>query len=395
TNAPTSRASHTALWTGSEMIVWGGRNTNFHTVGRYNPRMDSWTATSTTNAPAGRYDHTAVWTDSEMIVWGGYNGGVFDTGVRYNPGMDSGTAMSTANAPTARDRHTAVWTGSEMIVWGGLGASYSNTGGRYNPGTDSWTATTTSNAPIARNRHKAVWTGSEMIVWGGDNGNSFFSTGGRYCAHPPPTPTPTPTPTPSPSGAPGSFTLSNNAPVCDHNPPSDSPAVTLNWTMSDGANSYEIYRNGTKIYPANGTYTGITFYNNGSGLFAGQSYSYFILARNAAGTTQSNNVNVAIPANVCSGGGISAPVISSVSPNPVPGSNSTQPFTVIGSNFTGACVVNLRDVSSGTLYPNRRITALNSSQINLNPVFGIEAHDWPVEVVNGNTSSGPFPFRAA
>ena len=32
---------------------------------------DSWTATSTTNAPTGRTGHTAVWTGSEMIVWGG------------------------------------------------------------------------------------------------------------------------------------------------------------------------------------------------------------------------------------------------------------------------------------------------------------------------------------
>src|SRR5437899_6290546 len=35
---------------------------------------DTWTATSTTNAPAARDTHTAVWTGSEMIVWGGWNG---------------------------------------------------------------------------------------------------------------------------------------------------------------------------------------------------------------------------------------------------------------------------------------------------------------------------------
>ena len=32
---------------------------------------DTWTATSTTNAPIARGEHTAVWTGSEMIVWGG------------------------------------------------------------------------------------------------------------------------------------------------------------------------------------------------------------------------------------------------------------------------------------------------------------------------------------
>ena len=61
------------MWTGSEMIVWGGSWRHLNTGGRYNPSTDSWTATSTTNAPAARDGHTAVWTGSEMIVWGGYN----------------------------------------------------------------------------------------------------------------------------------------------------------------------------------------------------------------------------------------------------------------------------------------------------------------------------------
>ena len=45
-----------------------------NTGGRYNPSTDSWTATSTTGAPAARTYHTAVWTGSEMIVWGGADG---------------------------------------------------------------------------------------------------------------------------------------------------------------------------------------------------------------------------------------------------------------------------------------------------------------------------------
>ena len=31
----------------------------------------TWTATSTTNAPSARAGHSAVWTGTEMIVWGG------------------------------------------------------------------------------------------------------------------------------------------------------------------------------------------------------------------------------------------------------------------------------------------------------------------------------------
>ncbi len=107
---------------------------------------DTWTATSTTNAPTARIQHTAVWTGSEMIVWGGFRDFPvtrLNSGGRYDPITDTWTATSTINAPSARERHTAVWTGTEMIVWGGDNFSgYLDTGGRYNPSTDSWTATT-------------------------------------------------------------------------------------------------------------------------------------------------------------------------------------------------------------------------------------------------------------
>jgi len=127
---------------------------------------DSWTATSTTKAPTARVGHTAVWTGSEMIVWGGadFRGNELNTGGRYDPSTDSWIATSTTKAPSSRDNHTAVWTGSEMIIWGG---GSTTTGGRYDPSTDSWTATSTINAPTRRFNHTAVWTGSEMIVWGG------------------------------------------------------------------------------------------------------------------------------------------------------------------------------------------------------------------------------------
>jgi len=192
TNAPTDRYGHGAIWTGSEMIVWGGVSngpggnvTYENTGGRYNPGTDSWASTSTTNAPTGRNSHVTVWTGSEMIVWGGTNNTTFmtNTGGRYNPATDSWSATSTVNAPDARVAHTAVWTGTEMIVWGGMlnSGAYQDTGRRYNPITDSWTATSTTNAPTARGYHRAVWTGSEMIVWGGNEvGGTLSNTGARY-----------------------------------------------------------------------------------------------------------------------------------------------------------------------------------------------------------------------
>ena len=161
-----------------------------NTGGRYDPVTDTWESTSTTNAPGAREAHSAVWTGNEMIVWGGFIGTSpspsLNTGGKYNPSTNSWTATSTSNAPSAREYHTAVWTGSEMIAWGGLTGGfpnpiiYFNTGGKYSPTTNSWTATSTSNAPSERSWHTAVWTGSEMIVWGGDGYSGFLNTGGRY-----------------------------------------------------------------------------------------------------------------------------------------------------------------------------------------------------------------------
>ena len=54
------------------MIVWGGdQNASLlNTGGRDNLGTDNWTGTSTSGVPAGFW-HTAVWTGGEMIVWGG------------------------------------------------------------------------------------------------------------------------------------------------------------------------------------------------------------------------------------------------------------------------------------------------------------------------------------
>ena len=183
-NAPPARSHQTAVWTGTEMIVWGGYGDNLaplNTGGKYNPATNSWNTVSAVNAPQARSFHSAVWTGSEMIVWGGYNGSSnLQTGGRYNPGTDSWTTMTLANVPTPRNSHTAVWTGSKMIVWGGYNSGFLNSGAIYKPGIDSWEPINQADAPAVRAGHTAVWTGSEMIVWGGTDNVNFLNTGGRY-----------------------------------------------------------------------------------------------------------------------------------------------------------------------------------------------------------------------
>jgi len=242
-NAPISRARHHAVWTGAEMIIWGGRGIppgdryerDLNTGGIYNPVTDSWTATTTANAPSGGDGYSAVWTGSELVVWGEFDGRgsalrgagydpISDTwitiatspfgltfhtglwagpemlvwgglafdeayirtseGLRYAPDTDSWSAMSTTNAPNPGTSPSAIWTGSEMIIWGGYDAildGYTNKGSRYRPANNSWNPMAQS--PLAgRSRHSAIWTGSEMIVWGGFTAgtNTTNRTGARY-----------------------------------------------------------------------------------------------------------------------------------------------------------------------------------------------------------------------
>ena len=55
-NVPTARNGSTAVWTGSEMIIWGGYNSaDLNSGGRYTPATDSWLPISLgTNVPAAR-----------------------------------------------------------------------------------------------------------------------------------------------------------------------------------------------------------------------------------------------------------------------------------------------------------------------------------------------------
>lgn len=183
--APPERYKHTAVWTGSEMIVWGGRafiSGTFATTstgGRYDPATDSWSSVNTDGISA-KQDHTAVWTGSEMIVWGDYT----DVGGRYDPGTDTWQPTSGDGAPSGRIGNVAAWTGTEMIIWGGMtpDGTLLGSGALYNPSTDTWTPMSAESAPEPRANALHVWTGNELIVWGGGEKyvDTTFVDGARY-----------------------------------------------------------------------------------------------------------------------------------------------------------------------------------------------------------------------
>ncbi len=191
-NTPAERDSHTAVWTGTQMIVWGGYSDTTGSLmndgGIYNPTANTWAYIDPGlgNTPGPRFQDTAVWTGTEMIVWGGAGmAGSLNDGGRYNPTANTWIYLAgqLVTTPPGRTGATAVWTGSEMIIWGGTGAgSYLNDGGRFNPALNSWIylAGAAANTPAARNQHTAVWTGTQMVVWGGLNANGFLGDGGQY-----------------------------------------------------------------------------------------------------------------------------------------------------------------------------------------------------------------------
>lgn len=174
-DTPAARAKHSAIWTGSELIVWGGlgaAGTALNSGGKYIPDFDEWTPTSTVNAPAARWGHTAVWTGTHMIVWGGRasneNGARLASGAVYDPAANTWQAMSTTNAPLARYGHAAVWTGTRMLVWGGYGLEGPlNDGAQFDPATNSWSPINNTNPPAARQFFAYAWTGENLIVYGG------------------------------------------------------------------------------------------------------------------------------------------------------------------------------------------------------------------------------------
>lgn len=126
TGAPEPRFGHAMVCAGREVIVWGGERIRGSTLrmrsgGRYDLDADRWRPVALDGAPRGRRFAGAVWTGREVIVWGGEDGQLEDlqTGGRYDPAADLWGALPADGAPTPRIVPALLWTGGEVIVWSG------------------------------------------------------------------------------------------------------------------------------------------------------------------------------------------------------------------------------------------------------------------------------------
>lgn len=174
-----ARRGHSVIWTGEEMIVWGGSvddsnsaalPAGFADGAAFDPATDTWRIIAP--APiAPRHNHHAVWTGTEMLVVGGY--GRLD-GAAYNPASDSWRSI--ADIPLglpSLDRTigtSAVWTGEQLVVW----KISRDVVASYSPQDDEWEVL----PGVGINASSGVlrWTGQEVIALGrASRGPGFFS----------------------------------------------------------------------------------------------------------------------------------------------------------------------------------------------------------------------------
>jgi N-acetylneuraminic acid mutarotase len=192
------RGSSAAVWTGSRVLVWGGEiegpassGESFADGASYDPRNGTWTELAPSPLE-GRTQHTAVWTGSRMVVWGGAivgesrgrhtqqdraeeeeGGKLLADGAAYDPASNQWTMLPPAPIG-ARAGHVAVWTGREMLVWGGATLEESEApafsdGAAYDPVANTWRSIGIA-PPRTGGTFTAVWTGRVMLVWGGLQG---------------------------------------------------------------------------------------------------------------------------------------------------------------------------------------------------------------------------------
>lgn len=185
-NAPQNRYNAESVWTGEELIVWGGIGSDGETLNsgyRYNPVQGSWTVMAPSGAPAARVGHSMTWAPEvdRILVWGGFDGNThLSDGAFYEVGQNTWSPAGNFSPPDARRDHTCVWTGTSFLVWGGTNGTAMGDGKALIESFNLWSPIGTSGEPVNRTNHSAIWTGSEMIVFGGINGTSYRSTGGRY-----------------------------------------------------------------------------------------------------------------------------------------------------------------------------------------------------------------------
>ena len=135
--------------------------------------LDTWTALPT-GPLSPREDATSVWTGTEWMVFGGRQGLMaMNDSAAYNPATN--TWRSLAVNPTMHPGARAVWTGHVVAVLAKAG------GWIYDPVVDTWTELPRQSADSSTTAVSAdaIWTGHEVVVIGVAESNGHGALGAR------------------------------------------------------------------------------------------------------------------------------------------------------------------------------------------------------------------------
>lgn len=185
------------MWTGSEMIVWGGTNaTGYLADGkRWKPGSGGGTWTTIVTSPlAARSNASGVWTGTKMIVFGGCYGtscGSFHgDSAAYDPVTDSWTTLASPPSDLdARAGHAGVASSGLATFFEGYGAvssgsPYRDGGASYDPISASWKTIASPGETLLKDAKRAsafVWWGSgKLWTWGGYGSAKYLSNGASY-----------------------------------------------------------------------------------------------------------------------------------------------------------------------------------------------------------------------
>jgi N-acetylneuraminic acid mutarotase len=128
---PPASSPGAAVWDGHELLVVGGTAagragsppTLTRTGFAYNPATNRWRTLPPMES--GRANAAAVWTGTRLLLWGGRTGSLGAAkptipphGFAYDPAANRWSALPAAPILGRLDP-TATWTGRSLIVWGG------------------------------------------------------------------------------------------------------------------------------------------------------------------------------------------------------------------------------------------------------------------------------------
>ncbi len=152
-----------------------GRATKRTNASRPSP-SPTWTAMP--RAPiAGRIGEGVVWTGKEMIVWGGVaratSAKTVADGAAYDPAARAWRTLPAAPVGTGvAVGGTGAWTGEEAVFWAGNSPDGPAVAAAYAPHGNRWRRLPAG--PLGpRELYAATWTARELLIVGGARGDTF------------------------------------------------------------------------------------------------------------------------------------------------------------------------------------------------------------------------------